>query len=333
MREGPAAEGPAPSASSSAVPSAGTRKRPASTRSALAPAPATRPPVADGLVAAYSEARAPRASQWSPPPPPSGSRRPALSRARIVAAAIELADADGLEAVSIRRLAAHLSARPMTLHAHIGSKDDLLGHMIESIRDEATPDSDGLPAHWRDALRALAVGTRDELLRHPWILSLVGRRVPLGRGGLKHLEASLAAVSGLDVDQETKIDILTTVDTYTLGHALREIANPPSGKVDEADAGTATGFVDWLNAATDLVRAAPEPAEFPHTRAFGPVIADSLTGSRAGSFERGLDWVLAGIEASLSSVATARPGTAASSGLSAASGSSGQDDGGPAGTP
>jgi AcrR family transcriptional regulator len=240
--------------------------------------------------------RGARTSLWSEESP--AGRRSPLSRAAIVAAAVELADAEGLEAVSIRGVAARLSARPMTLYSHIGSKDDLLDHMLELASVDTTPAPADLPTDWRDALRMIAVSTRRGLLRHPWILSLMGRRIPFGPNALNRLEASLAAVSGLDVDRETKIDILVTVGTFTIGQVVREIAEQSARQAAGEDPHIATRFTAWVASATDYVQWAADTGRYPHMQAFGPVTVDCAEHTLQ-RFERRLNWVLAGIEASL----------------------------------
>src|SRR5690242_20346490 len=97
---------------------------------------------------------------WSRPEPEQRTPRPPLSRAAIVAAAIRLADAEDLDAVSIRRVAALLDARPMTLYSYIGSKDALLELMFEELAGTVT-DGDPRPGDdWRAAMMAIAARKR-----------------------------------------------------------------------------------------------------------------------------------------------------------------------------
>jgi AcrR family transcriptional regulator len=303
-RLGPGAPRNRGAAPGSSVPARPTG--PAALTGPAAPTEAVAPGLSGSQARAATPARGARTSLW--PREPAAGRQP-LSRAAIVAAAMELADAEGLEAVSIRRVAARLNARPMTLYSHIGSKDDLLDHMLEAVAGEGSPDPAALPADWRAALRMIADDTRRSVLRHPWTVSLIGRRIPFGPNALKHLEASLAAVSGLDVDRETKIEILTAVDTFTLGHVIREIAERSAQEEAAATSAAASGaaasgcadtsIASWVASVTDYIHRATRTGEYPHTRAFGPMLPGSTLGSGVLRFERGLDWVLAGIEASL----------------------------------
>ena len=129
-------------------------------------------------------------------------RRTSLSREAIVAAAVAIADAEGLDAVSIRRVAADLHARAMSLYTYIERKEDLLDLMADEVAAETLVPGE-LPADWREATLAIARRERQTTLRHPWLVDLVTRRSALGRVGpnmLRHSEQSIAALAGLDAD-------------------------------------------------------------------------------------------------------------------------------------
>ena len=121
------------------------------------------------------------------------AQRRSLDRAAIVKAAISLADREGLDAVSIRRIAGALEARPMTLYRHVPSKGDLLDLMFDELAGEALL-ADSLPKRWREALTAIAARTRDIGLAHPWSLQLLGQRAQVGPNTLAVLDEWLRAV-------------------------------------------------------------------------------------------------------------------------------------------
>ena len=101
-----------------------------------------------------------------------------LSRAEIVAAAIAVADAEGPDAISMRRIARELRAGPMSLYWHVGSKEELLDLMLESIETEVeAPEPSG---DWRADLRAFAHQARAGMLRHRWAMEFLGGRPPSG---------------------------------------------------------------------------------------------------------------------------------------------------------
>jgi AcrR family transcriptional regulator len=156
---------------------------------------------------------------------PAAAPRPGssgLTRERLVAAALELADADGLEAVSIRRVAARLRARPMSLYTHIASKDDLVALMLNEVSAELLV-PEPLPKGWRDALGAIARQAFAAYLAHPWMLSAFGRSRRVGPNHLRRAEQSATAVAGLRVDPADAWTALRIVHEWTMGHALHVI--------------------------------------------------------------------------------------------------------------
>jgi AcrR family transcriptional regulator len=104
------------------------------------------------------------------------SDRPPLSRERVLAAAIELADGGGVEALSMRKLAAHLGFEAMSLYNHVRNKDDLLDAILDEVYGELTPPSPDVD--WKHGVRQLAIDTHDMLLRHSWAASLIPDRFP-----------------------------------------------------------------------------------------------------------------------------------------------------------
>jgi AcrR family transcriptional regulator len=215
--------------------------------------------------------------------------RPAgLTRERILGTAIALADADGLGAVSIRRIAAELKARPMSLYAHIGSKDELLALMHDRVLGEALLGD--VPGDWQEALRAIARRTREVTLRHPWIIA---DHLPrLGPSMLRHLEESAAAVAGLDADDAGKRALLIAVDTYTIGHVTLQlagtVARSQGAGVDDA----------WRRSAAEYIEREVASGALPHLAEFD---VQELTGDAQAEaqFEQGLNWLLAGAAAQL----------------------------------
>ena len=217
-----------------------------------------------------------------------------LSREAIVAAAIEIADADGLEAVSIRRLATKLKARPMSLYSHIERKGDLIDLMVdEVIGGFILPD--GPPVDdWREGLRQIAQHTRETARAHPWMIATSFRRPFIGPNALRHIDQSLGAVSSLPLTPERKRAVLLAVDTYTLGFARWEV------KGTKAGGPACEGIVDGGPTAEDIDAYLAEQAasgKYPH---LAEIAKEDLTlGVKAEGFEVGLEWLLAGIAAEI----------------------------------
>lgn len=221
---------------------------------------------------------------------PERARRSPITRDQVVAAAVELADAEGLDAVSIRRVAAALETRPMGLYSHIARKDDLLELMLDRV---VGSELDGdLPAAWRAALTELARRTRAVALAHPWIVSALGRRRSFGPSALRHAEQSLEAVAELGLEPAQARDVAAAVDTYVIGHLLTEL-----GARDAVRRSTVPTAA-WRSSMRDYLEDEIAAGDLPRLAGLGP---DGLLddGDAEAAFERGLEWLLAGIEASL----------------------------------
>lgn len=159
-----------------------------------------------------------KAPIWAVVPP--GSRKPRFSRDQIAACALEIADREGFEALSMRRIAEKLGAGTMTLYHYVRTKDDLLALLDDALMGECVQRALPLPKHWRPAIAKLAHATRDTFVAHPWALqALQGARV--GPNNLAHVEQSLAAVEDLACPMSTKLALLSLVDDYVFGHVLR----------------------------------------------------------------------------------------------------------------
>ena len=145
-----------------------------------------------------------------------------LSRETIIAAAIEIADTEGLEAVSIRRLATKLEARPMSLYSHIEKKGDLIDLMVDEVMGGAIL-PDGLPEDWRQALRQIAQRTRESTRAHPWMSPPPSADPSSAPTPSATSTSPLSAVSSLPLTPERKRAVLLAVDTYTLGFVRWEV--------------------------------------------------------------------------------------------------------------
>lgn len=122
-------------------------------------------------------------SVWTREEPRSRRRdQPALSRDQIVAAALELLDSDGIEALSMRKLGARLNAGATSLYTHVANKDEIMELVTDAVFGEIEPPTVG---PWRDALTTLAKDLHAMILRHPWLATA------LGYAGLLYLAPSL----------------------------------------------------------------------------------------------------------------------------------------------
>src|SRR4051812_27501004 len=125
---------------------------------------------------------------WRDPAPT--RRAGGLNRARIVESAVEMADADGLGAVSMAQLAERLGCGTMSLYRHIANKEQLIAFMLSTA--PGPPPASTHDADWRAALEAWALGLWDVYHRHPWVLAASAAGPPVDPGQLAWLDAGLA---------------------------------------------------------------------------------------------------------------------------------------------
>ncbi|WP_432829034.1 TetR/AcrR family transcriptional regulator [Dactylosporangium sp. CA-092794] len=230
---------------------------------------------------------------WARPEP--SARAPRFSRERIAAAALQIADAEGIEAVSMRNVAARLGAGTMTLYNYVETKDELLALMDDALMAEAVVPEGDLPPDWREAVATIARRTWSLLARHPWAIT-VGQGPSVGPNAMLHFEQSLAALSGTGLSTEAKLDLLAVVDAYVFGSAQRAA---DAHDRTETDPAVVEGIVAYGLAQLATGR-------YPHTAALlgdrdprdpdapgPPTTADAL----AAQFERGLQVVLDGAAA------------------------------------
>jgi len=162
-----------------------------------------------------------------------GGDRPGLSREKVLQKALELADRDGIAALSIRSLAQKIGTKPMTLYYYVANKDQILDGLVDIVFTEIeTPEAGG---EWKEQMRRRAHSARDALRRHPWAVGLLESRKTPGPATLRHHEATLAALraAGFTVQQTARAYSL--LDSYIYGFALQEAALPIAGNQPMAE--------------------------------------------------------------------------------------------------
>lgn len=152
-----------------------------------------------------------------------------LSREAIGAAALAIADAEGFQAVSMRRVARELNVGTMSLYYYVGTKDDLVAVMDDALMNEALLPA--VPRNWKRAITEIATRTHAIFLRHPWaLISMLS--APPGLNAMLHMEQCLEALAGTSLTAKQKLTLLAIVDDFVFGHALREAA---SGKAVDTE--------------------------------------------------------------------------------------------------
>jgi AcrR family transcriptional regulator len=204
-----------------------------------------------------------------------------LSKQRMVAEAIRLADREGVDGLSMRRLAGALGAGAMSLYHYVANKEELLDAMIDVVFEEIDLPPDD--TDWQSAMRQRSVSARQVLARHPWAIGLMESRISPGPAHLRHREAVTACLrrAGFPVLMATHANWL--LDVYVYGFALQEASLP----FDTAD--------EFADMAEDVYLPQLPPDEFPYLNesAAALVAADY---DPAEEFTFGLDLVLSALE-------------------------------------
>jgi len=218
-----------------------------------------------------------------------------LSLDRIVRAAIAVADAEGLEALHMRRLAAYLGAGTMSLYRHVSSRDDLIDHMVALVLGEE-PQPDAPPLGWRAGLEYTARRDWALYLRHPWVLrhAMVGSRMRWSHNAAADGERALSAFDGLGLSAHEQARLLLVVVAFTQGMALIH--------VNDVELTRRTGVTSrqwWQDARARMPRQTLGD-EYPRlAAAFGD--APPLMVDLQRRFEEGVQRILDGIGAQLES--------------------------------
>lgn len=146
--------------------------------------------------------------------------RNTLTRDRVVAGALELADAHGLEALTIRALAQYLSVRPMSIYHYVATKDELLDALVDAVFSELyTPAATG---DWRTELVTRAESARTTLARHPWALAVMETRAHPGPANLAAHEAVLELLHVAGFSVEAAGHAYAILDAFIYGFALQD---------------------------------------------------------------------------------------------------------------
>jgi AcrR family transcriptional regulator len=218
-----------------------------------------------------------------------------LSRADIVATAVAIADAEGTEAVSMRRIAKDLRVGVMSLYWYIESKEDLHLIMLQAVQAEIeAPEPSG---DWRADLAVYARNTRAAIHRHPWATDYIGAGPPTGPNDARNADRLIAALGGCGLDVTTTIWALMTVSTYVMGAALREIQEK---RWERAAAGAAAEMTEdeIAESFAEFDRRVRGSGRYPYlAKVLDTGIDPDAPETRDERFEFGLSCVLDGIAA------------------------------------
>jgi AcrR family transcriptional regulator len=212
---------------------------------------------------------------------PSARPRTPLSKERVLRAALVLADAGGIESLTMRKLGQKLGVEAMSLYNHVANKDDILDGIVDLVFSEIAVPSAG--ADWKAAMRRRGISARDVLLRHPWATSLMQSRTKPGPATLRHHDSVLGSLRKAGFTVDMAAHAFSVMDGYIYGFALQQI-NLPSHTSEEA-----------AELAESILRELPSD-EYPHLAEMIVEHALKPGYDYAEEFAFGLDLILDGLE-------------------------------------
>jgi len=203
-----------------------------------------------------------------------------LSRERVLGAAVDLADSEGIEALTMRRLGQALGVEAMSLYNHVDNKDDILDAIQDVVVSEyQLPTGDG---EWKRSLRDASVSAHEVLLRHPWAAGLqLSSPDGVGPARLRYMDSILGTLRKGGFSVVMTHHAFHVLDTYVVGWTVQEIAFPIEAE-------------DLPQLAADFVKNIPVD-EYPYLVEHIKHHIDGTTDDE-GEFEYGLDLILDGLE-------------------------------------
>jgi AcrR family transcriptional regulator len=224
---------------------------------------------------------------WGRTAPPSRGPRQALTVERIVSAAAEIADTDGLEALSMRRLATRLGVGVASLYTYVPGKDELLALMLDhSIAQDVPPHT--RPGTWREKTAAWARRDWEDYTAHPWTIQLVTTRQLAGPGALGWLESALRVFDGTGLSRSEAVAAIQSVDAFVRGQAQAAVGEAAALRPDGPDGAS------WRGVEEDFLERHVDFTAY-------PVLTDAFSAGPfpdpRETFEFGLRSLLDGIEA------------------------------------
>ncbi|MFI4965492.1 MAG: TetR/AcrR family transcriptional regulator [Caulobacterales bacterium] len=218
--------------------------------------------------------------------------KPRHSVEEVVEAAVALADAEGLGALSMRRVAGMLGLSTMSLYTYVPSKAELVDLMLDRIAGERQAPDDVVDG-WRAKLEQIARQGWSRAQRHPWMMQIGTHRPPLGPNVLARVETTLGAIDGLGLS-ETEMDQLTSLISGYVRGAVR-------AALDAREIEQQSGMTDeqWWSMNTPLLEGLVDPALYPTTVRIGEAYKSGAMAlpDHERNFEFGLQRVLDGIAA------------------------------------
>ena len=249
-------------------------------------------PIPSARTGAGDPARTLRLLWRDPAAVPRHGPRQGLTVDQVVAAATALADAEGLDAVTMRRVAVSLGVVPMTLYTYVPGKAELLDLMLDSAYARM-PRADTTGQPWRQRLAAVAAGNRALFEDHPWAAVISTIRPPLGPGLMAKYEHELSALDGLGLDDVQMDGALTHLLTFVQAWARAAADARDNRRVQDDE--------QWWAAHAPLLEKVLDPASYPLAARVGTAAgtAHGAAYDPEHAWEFGLQVILDGLAAQL----------------------------------
>jgi AcrR family transcriptional regulator len=225
---------------------------------------------------------------WDRPERAARGPAPSLSREEITAAAVTLADTQGIEAVSMRALAVELGVGAASLYRYVDRKDELIDLMVDAVMgDDLQFEFQG---DWREDLRSFARGLRAMTLRHPWVAVHGAGRRTLGPNTARRYEQVLGAIDGLGLKIDEMLVMVETLDAFIRGRALDQLSEQESARRSGLDQ------EEWMRLQFPYVQSLIDSGHYPIlTRVVFDARSPHDPDRLEHSFDMGLERVLDGL--------------------------------------
>jgi AcrR family transcriptional regulator len=208
-------------------------------------------------------------------------RRARLTRDKVLRTAMAVADAGGLETLTMRTLGQELGVGPMAFYRHVANKDDMVDGIVDLVFDEIELPVAG--ADWKTAMRDRAIAVRDALMRHRWAIGLMESRRNPGPANLRHHDAVIGNLRAAGFDMAMAAHAYSLLDSYIYGFAQTQMNLPFESTTDIAEV------------AEEMLAPFPLNA-YPNLAAFITEHAMKPGYDYGDEFEYGLDVILDGLE-------------------------------------
>ena len=213
-------------------------------------------------------------------------KRVPLSRERVLSGALAVADAEGVDSLTMRLLAEHLGVKPMALYHHVANKNEIIDGIVDLVFSEIELPS--ISGEWRPEMKRRACSARHVLRRHPWSIALLQSRTHPGPATLRHHNAVIGALRGAGFSVAMTAHAYALLDSFIYGFALSEASLPINGPETVAEVAESM-MLQYL------------AKDYPHLSEFSTEHILKPGYDFGQEFEFGLELVLDGLARSLAS--------------------------------